>query len=777
MDKFESLNVDKNSFGVAEYIDFEFEKIKDSILDSKVIKKDKLNLIIDYLENSNDLEGCLLSSNGKTTLMKKLSTKWNYLCKSKKLLDFIYSNPRVLLEALKGKMDAVLDGAPSSVYSMLLDGRPLIEHIFESKIVKMNNVCSLMKFPNIFNYLKKYKFPDIDLIDLNNYLLDENNGKLLLDELINSDVTKIYRIYNNDIIQEIINRKAFYLLNNVKYSFFLNNYVYKGSERRLLDIIYDNNISLSSDTLNDIFLYAYFPNDFGDILDIMYHYKKYDDLSSVKFEFQILHLLPSGKTVLEELFINHKYKNSVKHFSNSKSISLILDYNVVDLYKYVDISSWLKNADLNNTYLDILLDKNEDIEYDELFFDMYEYSPYLCAKIIMTFAKHNMLDKINCNLFYDGEEFDKSVLDYLMDIDSEFTLNNILSENDKKKYDVALITTMHEFKNKTFGLNVSVNDTISEYQEKKYESCAISEEQQQLLNEFYDLMNDGNSSMELVGLCITAYKKLFYDNNPAAYDIVHLINYKKKFPTFKIVEHEYSSFSPLNTAVFLSSKSIKVMMHELGHVIHWEVGKDATPDGFDELISDGNFFSKADKHYRDLKELIKNTKQQCTSIIANMYSKNISHEYLKSVEEFLNKGNYSKSVISRLLSSKKIPNLSKYIQKDISIKSNILSDFYIKNDDNNMTQIYDILDAVTFGESSWSYGLAYGHGSAYYKKDKKLIFCEVFADYCSIIKSPDSEFAISILRKYVGDELVDFLDNYYKKTIIKDLIYDDNHNL
>ena len=158
-----------------------------------------------------------------------------------------------------------------------------------------------------------------------------------------------------------------------------------------------------------------------------------------------------------------------------------------------------------------------------------------------------------------------------------------------------------------------------------------------------------------------------------------------------------------------------------------------------------------------------------------MFDENVSETYLEEIKEFLDSGDYSKKIVSKLLG---VTSLESFIKKDKKIKAKMLSDYLIREDDASMTFITDILDAVTRGEYIEMYSSEYGHGRYYYKDKDFLVFCEVFADYTAIIKSPDSEKSISMLRKYVGDELVDFLDKYYKSVVLGNLdIYINNEKI
>ena len=751
-----------------EYIDFEFERIKDSILDSKVIKKDKLNLILDFLENCNNLETCLLSGNGKTTLIRKLTSKWNVVKNSKRISELVYSNPSILLEVLKGKMVDVLYDAPDSVYTLEYNGKNIVEYLFELNLVNHKNIHSLLKFPNIFLYVKKYNIRDFDLIDLNNYLLLKKSNKLLLDELIESDIDKIHNIYSDDIVNEIISKKAFILLKNVNYSLLWEKYKYDGNEKLLLDIIYENDVNLPFDTLNDLFLYGMFYRDFNSIIDVMYKYGKFTDLKMICYENLLLHKLPNGKILLEELFINGIFPTMVNRITDLRLISLILDYNVEGLYHKIDISSWLKNYDINNTFLDILLYKDSTVNLRKLFrFSDENLSAYDYSKFVMIFAKHGKLNKINYNLSYESDIYGKSVLNCLLDTDMDFTLNNILSENDKKKFNIDLLLEIHDFKSKIFNINDSIDKSFISEQSKKYSCGEISLEAQNLLDEFYFLMNDGNSSMELIDMCLDVYKKLFFDNNPCAYDLIHLINFKKENPGFKIVESFKSSFSPKDCAVYINSKNVSTLMHELGHVIHLFVQEEVTPDEFTEFMKKHSFYSKMREFYDEFNKFSKLVHEYSKIIVEEEYQSSLDMTDFDKLCEYLS--NESSSLFSKLLSNSKPKTLEEFIKKDKKIKSKMLADYYIRSSDDNIAQIADILDALCLGDFTESFHIDYGHGAGYYRGKEFLIFCEVFADYSSIIKSPNCELSLNTLKKYVGEEFCGFMDKYYYEMILGEI--------
>ena len=77
----------------------------------------------------------------------------------------------------------------------------------------------------------------------------------------------------------------------------------------------------------------------------------------------------------------------------------------------------------------------------------------------------------------------------------------------------------------------------------------------------------------------------------------------------------------------------------------------------------------------------------------------------------------------------------------------------------------NMLDAILTGalfDDKSSHCLS-GHGSLYFSKEKSNSFDECLADYDAIKKSTKSNEIIKILRELIGDELIEFLDNYLLK--------------
>ena len=65
----------------------------------------------------------------------------------------------------------------------------------------------------------------------------------------------------------------------------------------------------------------------------------------------------------------------------------------------------------------------------------------------------------------------------------------------------------------------------------------------------------------------------------------------------------------------------------------------------------------------------------------------------------------------------------------------------------------------------------YGHGIEYYRRSITWSFSEMIANYSEIVKSKNPTEGIEILKKYVGEELVEFIQEYYDKQILNSKKY------
>lgn len=781
-----------------EILDFELESIKDSILSVKVIKKDRLNLLLSLLAKTNNVKEHLMYSKNGKTLVRKLARKMSTLNRENSfIVDIIYSDSDLFLEALKGDFNSTLYYAPNSVFSMKHEGNPILDTIFEKNNINGDRFYSLLKFPNVFKVAQKYNFDFSSCDYLNKYLLEEKDGKLMLDDFLEADIDKSasFLIYNDALIEEILNRKAYYLLKNVSLTKLARVYA-PINDKTLLEILYDNDMkhnyfyskSVRKNFFNSRYMEEYLSED---IIKIILKYGKHEDLKFISSESLLLIKLDSGKCLFEELADKNILLDNILDIGYFGLVDIIINKELSYYYNKINTITLLRQYDLNNTYLDVILSrrkKDSSIKFE--IEDSIILTEVELLKIAMIYAKHGLLNELNFSikdLLRNVDGNGKTILDSLLEYDKENTLKYVISDEYKNDKGIQLVLGLHDIKHQCEVLGKTIEDSIIQIRLSQYESGEVGPEYQELLNEFYNVMDDGKSSMDLVDTCILSYKRLFYLNNPAAYDIIHLIELKKKYPMFHMISKKGSH----NALYDISKKEVvcdptfpNVLMHELAHVLHNLLNNSMTPVGFNEILE--NIVSQnkniETEHYADLKKLVQDIRAEITLLVNEKYDEVIDESFLDEIKEFLNKGNFSKKIISQLLSNGNSENIQEYIKKDKKVKVERAVLDYLISVHVGMSNISDIIDAITSGNYTQKYNakkskIVVGHGVLYYTLSPLSRFEETFANYIEIIKSPNSDENIKLLRQYVGDELVDFLQDYYHKNYLNTLVREDNHVL
>ena len=160
---------------------------------------------------------------------------------------------------------------------------------------------------------------------------------------------------------------------------------------------------------------------------------------------------------------------------------------------------------------------------------------------------------------------------------------------------------------------------------------------------------------------------------------------------------------------------------------------------------------------------------------ANSNSEEINELLVKTKEErtktYLEKG-YSEETLDIIFSDSFT--LDEFVKQKKQIEIYELLDTIMRYEYDAFIAIGDIIDAITRGnfksdllknDKNEKIESAYGHGVRYYSL-KTHGFCEMVANYSSIIKSKHSNEILKLLRNIVGDELVDLLDEFYMTKII-----------
>ena len=733
------------------------------------------------------------------------------------------------------------------------DGKKLIEHILEKRQIDKSivenihenlEIIDLLCNSNNYFYLN-YLSQDI----ITKLITKDNNGIYPIEKYLNNKrlIEKIMPSINDiNVLLEICNRNNDYdLIKAVKARMLITNY--KDDKTVLLFLLNDKKvvpdclINIPEDIifikyLIENNLYDYLKKASEDVLlmkvdsgktlleflidkgydpEIKYIYNK--KTISILYQKQKLNLteVVSDDVLLapvKELFsddsldnetlfeymIRHGYKLNSSRISSEKLLKICYLEQRPDLLEEASISDLLKPIDDTYTYFDYILDSiankglkirvpsrpwssdvNENIKY------------------YTTIAKHDMMKyirEIKAETLL-NKYGDKTLLEYLLDTDSDLTLNKILSDNLKADPDIAVILKNRGIIQKSVNVSKEENEYTTKYIENINNHLGIGplpEEGERLLNELKLLfLTDGKSDKDLITGLIAGYRNALMNNYDInIIEIKKLIEIKKenKDTFYYIKNDEGSYFSPSNGSIFCENANTNTLLHETGHALHFYIADMKTPDDYQEIVErareNPEVLAKTKEYAANYRKLINNitllVEQRYDSFFKSYYSpekvEEIKKNLTKSKEE--KKKEYKElhipdEQLDMILSD--MYTQEEYIdhQKRIFIEDNV--DAILRNEFGSLLTIGDILDAIyegklhsntlkdNQGEAICRTG---GHGLNYYYATLHG-FDEMIANFAAISKANDAKEKLKMLKSIVGDEVYDMIRNFYYQDILK----------
>lgn len=502
------------------------------------------------------------------------------------------------------------------------------------------------------------------------------------------------------------------------------------------------------------------------------------------------------KTILE-ILIDKNYTPTTRKIYLNDSMRIIYEKNRLDLFSRVTGKEVLNEITESFTYFDYLLDciKDKSIKVEILNSVMSDFSEFKDIAIAyMIIAEHGMLEYI-VQLTEDKllkKDNNKTLLEELLDLDSDLTFRYLLDEKLKSNIKIAAIL-------KSYGYNYDDIDVIDDEKDytKDYRNAVLNSsgvgplirKGEFLLKKLEKLfLTDGKSDPDLITALIAGYKQaLFVNYEINLKELRKLIRIKEKNKNkfFYIKYDGRAHFSP-NGSVY-STDTVSTILHETGHAMHYYSTNFCVPKLFkiamEELQNDPVFLKEVEKYSTDYLKI----KEKINIIIANKEDSFVPNLY---TDEYITK-------IETILKKSKAE--QKEVFKDLGIDEElldiILNDFFtideyrLQEERNFYNQhvdeildseytafgsICDILDSITEGyffsgelknqKGKYIHG-AIGHGINYYSKFNNC-FAEIIAEFAVLTKIKDSDIYLKELKSIIGDKLFNIVSNFYYLMIV-----------
>lgn len=800
-----------STFEGKKYIDFFFEKNK---FISEIIASIENHIeIIDILTNSSNT---FYLSKVRPELVEKLIQKdenGNYLIEKyinndeiiKELIVKI-NNPTKLIELCKKtNREDLLKYANENILLFKIDEKTTImEYVLNNDMEPdiLLNIPSNKKFINFLINKKMHKY--IKNIKEEVLLMEYTEGKTLLELLIENNIIPNFNfyIYENKTIEILYKKNMLNLVTNCS-----NNIL----ETKVNEIF-------GEDKLNDITFFEYMLDKgynplsntykISDEEKIKLYYKKgYYSFLAQKVETEcLLKKLDDGKILIDVLLENNcDIDFGFKGFNDIVIAKKLYSYNRYDLLVKGNLDVLINMADNGKTYLENVLDeiKSKKLKINLNKIKTYKSNVNSIAQFYLMLAKKSMIEYLDPSANELLQDYNgKILIEELLDLDSELTLNKILNPKIKSNMKIAVILKSRGLDINVVNVPLNEKNYTSDYLDKHQKTLGIGplfNEGEILLKRLYELFAfDGKSDIELIDALVSGYRNaLFVDYQSNIIELRNLVETKEKNKRkfLYVRDDDGAFFSSYTGKVHCDSPVIETVLHETGHALHSYLSDNIVPDDYHEIIERARKNPQILQNVEDYSKLYNELRDKIIKIAEAKYSSffetNFDQEYIDSIEEFIKKSQIEKReefdslgidnedldiILNTIFTS------DEYIKHQKKVFVEEYKDHILRSEFGAFMAIGDILDAIYEGELNSGVlknaegnriNRTSGHGISYYC-DSKHGFDEMIANFASISKATDSMEMLALLKCIVGDEVYTMISEFYYNNISKENTSEEN---